>query len=133
MKILTLYGPPGTGKTTMARVLARQCGYETREINGSDIRSPAQLLDLMKNGLTNNSHYGSEEKPVCLIVDEVDGALQGGLGGGFSHITDFLKKCIYRTKSSQKQEEDDPEIVEEGLSIEKSSKKKKDNTFDLHL
>lgn len=26
-KILMIYGPPGTGKSTMAKVLARQCGY----------------------------------------------------------------------------------------------------------
>jgi replication-associated recombination protein RarA len=40
-KILTLYGPPGTGKSTIAKVLSKICGYESREINASDIRSPA--------------------------------------------------------------------------------------------
>ena len=34
-KILMLYGPPGTGKTTLAKVLARQVGYEVREVNAS--------------------------------------------------------------------------------------------------
>jgi chromosome transmission fidelity protein 18 len=27
-RVLLLYGPPGTGKSTMARFLARHCGYE---------------------------------------------------------------------------------------------------------
>ena len=132
-KILTLYGPPGTGKTTMARVLARQCGYETREINGSDVRSPAQLLDQIKNGLTNNSHYGAEEKPVCLIIDEVDGALQGGIGGGFSQITDFLKKCLLKTKSAAPKDDDSGDQLEEDeqQTIQKTKKKKKDNSFEL--
>jgi chromosome transmission fidelity protein 18 len=39
-KVIILYGPPGTGKSTLARVLARMSGYEPREINGSDLRSP---------------------------------------------------------------------------------------------
>jgi hypothetical protein len=60
----------------------------------------------MKNGLTNNSHYGSEEKPVCLIVDEVDGALAGGVGAGFNVITDFLKKCIFKTKMDKDKDEE---------------------------
>ena len=38
-KILMLYGQPGTGKSTLARVLARQVGYEIREVNASDKRS----------------------------------------------------------------------------------------------
>jgi len=37
--ILLLYGPPGTGKSTMARVLAKHCGYEPLEINASDERT----------------------------------------------------------------------------------------------
>ena len=51
-KLITLYGPPGTGKSTMARVLAKQCGYEARAINASDKRSPTDLIDAMKNALS---------------------------------------------------------------------------------
>lgn len=65
----------------MARVLAKQCGYEPRAINASDKRSPADLIDAMKNALSSNSHFsGGSSKPVCLIVDEVDGAVNGGIG-----------------------------------------------------
>ena len=90
----------------MARVLAKQSGYETREINGSDVRSPSQLLDLIKTALTVDSHFGTlengektrENKPVCLIVDEIDGALAGGLNHGFNLITDFFQKCMQTSR-----------------------------------
>ena len=84
-KGVILYGPPGTGKSTMARVLARQCGYETQEVNASDVRTGDQLVGLIKNSLTTNAHFSktgfvnaAKKKPVCLILDEIDGALGGG-------------------------------------------------------
>ena len=90
-KILMLYGPPGTGKSTLARVLARQVGYEVREVNASDKRNGEELVNEIKNAITTNAHFnrtgfsndknknGDEgKKPVCLILDEIDGALGGG-------------------------------------------------------
>ena len=74
--MLTLHGPPGTGKTTMAKVLAKRCGYEIRHINASDIRSGDQLLLAIKDAMTNDSYFDSSKpKPCCLIIDEVDGAV----------------------------------------------------------
>ena len=85
-----LYGPAGTGKSTLARVLARQVGYETREVNASDKRSGYALTDEIKNAITTNAHFNKSgysfaksknddsKKPVCLILDEIDGALGGG-------------------------------------------------------
>lgn len=46
-RVLMLFGPPGTGKSTMARVLAAQCGYQTQQVNASDVRNGQQLVTLI--------------------------------------------------------------------------------------
>lgn len=51
-KLLALYGPPGTGKSTLARVVAKLCGYAVREINASDTRSPDELIKIIKAAAT---------------------------------------------------------------------------------
>ena len=114
-KILMLYGPPGTGKSTMARVLARQCGYETQEVNASDVRTGTQLVEKIKNSLSTNAHFNKEgysreqsKKPVCLILDEIDGALGGGADSndgqmaGLKQVADFLQKSIKEMEGSRK-------------------------------
>jgi chromosome transmission fidelity protein 18 len=56
-KVLLLYGPPGTGKSTMARVLARQCGYEPLEINASDERTGEQILNKIKSAISQDDFF----------------------------------------------------------------------------
>jgi Holliday junction resolvasome RuvABC ATP-dependent DNA helicase subunit len=53
-KVLMLYGPPGTGKSTMARVLANQCGYIPKIVNASDVRSGPDLIQIIRNSLEMN-------------------------------------------------------------------------------
>ena len=103
-RVLLLYGPPGTGKSTMARLLARHCGYESQEVNASDERTGTKILDKIKSAISQNDHFtikkfqgdSRQAKPVCLIVDEVDGALGSSLEGnrGITQIVQYLKKCI---------------------------------------
>ena len=93
-KILLLTGPPGLGKTTLAHVCAKQAGYEVQEINASDERSSGVVkgrvrdmvgtenvkgVDVKKDGEAKVRKAG---KPVCVIVDEVDGVVSGSGGSG---------------------------------------------------
>jgi chromosome transmission fidelity protein 18 len=50
-KVLLLHGPPGAGKSTLARVLAQHCKYNTIEINASDERTGDKILGRIKNAL----------------------------------------------------------------------------------
>ena len=118
-----LHGPPGTGKSTLAKFISNHCGYESRHINASDVRSSEQLLKCIKNGMTTDSHFdqlGSKNssKPCCLIIDEVDGAVAGGLTSqssddgsstkGFGHVVQTLNSCLQYSntiKSSIKDQE----------------------------
>ncbi|KAH7084347.1 hypothetical protein FB567DRAFT_528833 [Paraphoma chrysanthemicola] len=92
-KILLLTGPPGLGKTTLAHVCARQAGYEVQEINASDERSrdvvKGRIRDMVGtenvrgvNTSTANGKVRKAGKPVCVIVDEVDGVVGGSGGAG---------------------------------------------------
>lgn len=113
----------------MARVLAKMCGYEPLEINASDERTGNQILNRVKTAISRDNHFINKDsnlkaKPVCLIVDEVDGALGSTFDGdsskGVASIVDYLKKCITamnttntKSKVETLDSEDDDEIMEE--------------------
>ena len=91
-KLLVLTGPPGLGKTTLAHVCARQAGYEVMEINASDERSRDVVKGRIKECVGSENVKGinikdtagtsrKARKPVCVIVDEVDGVVSGSSGG----------------------------------------------------
>ncbi|KAI1824000.1 hypothetical protein F4861DRAFT_284937 [Xylaria intraflava] len=93
-KILMLTGPPGLGKTTLAHVCARQAGYEVMEINASDDRSRDVVKTRIRTSLGTENvktvqhskiQTGKQAKlarPVCIVVDEVDGVVAGAGGSG---------------------------------------------------
>ncbi|KFH44560.1 Chromosome transmission fidelity protein-like protein [Hapsidospora chrysogenum ATCC 11550] len=92
-KILMLTGPPGLGKTTLAHVCAKQAGYEVIEVNASDDRSRDVVRNRIRTSLGTetvktvaNRKAGDvpqkPARPVCVVVDEVDGAVTGSGGSG---------------------------------------------------
>ncbi|KAL6160763.1 Chromosome transmission fidelity protein 18 [Exserohilum turcicum] len=117
-KVLLLTGPPGLGKTTLAHVCARQAGYEVQEINASDERSgnvvKGRIRDMVGtenvrgiNTSTANGKVRKAGKPVCVVVDEVDGVVgSGGSGeGGFiKALIDLINLDEKNTKALGQQQ-----------------------------
>ncbi|KAH0371235.1 P-loop containing nucleoside triphosphate hydrolase protein, partial [Aureobasidium melanogenum] len=113
-KVLLLTGPPGLGKTTLAHVCAKQAGYEVQEINASDERSRDVVKGRIRDMVGTENVRGVDQKtasgkirkagkPVCVIVDEVDGVVggSGGAGeGGF--IKALLDLVALDTRNSNK-------------------------------
>ncbi|KAF2837359.1 hypothetical protein M501DRAFT_995968 [Patellaria atrata CBS 101060] len=134
-KILMLTGPPGLGKTTLAHVCAKQAGYEVQEINASDERSSAIVKGRIKDMLGTENVRGVNIKnadgkvrkagrPVCVVVDEVDGVVSGSGGSGEGG---FIKALIDLINLDQKNSQ--------GLSAQDSTtgskRKKKGDRFRL--
>lgn len=105
-KILMLTGPPGLGKTTLAHVCARQAGYEVMEINASDERSSDVVKNRIRTSVGTKSvkgvstitskagHVQNIARPLCVVVDEVDGVVGGsgasGEGGFIKALIDLI-------------------------------------------
>ena len=77
-KTILLHGPPGIGKTTIALASTRSMGFEPLEINASQsMRSFADVEHLVQSCQYTRSILSlirNDEKPVCLILDEIDGS-----------------------------------------------------------
>ncbi|KAI1774099.1 hypothetical protein F4818DRAFT_420855 [Hypoxylon cercidicola] len=126
-KILMLTGPPGLGKTTLAHVCARQAGYEVMEINASDDRSRDVVKNRIRTSLgTENvktvqqskSQDGKQKvvRPVCVVVDEVDGVVTGSGGSGEGG---FIKALMDLITTGEKN------ASEQGTSTQYSGRRKK--------
>lgn len=132
-KILLLTGPPGLGKTTLAHVCARQAGYEVQEINASDERSrdvvKGRIRDMVGTenvrGVNTNTAGGKVRKagkPVCVVVDEVDGVVGGSGGGGEGGFVKALIDLINLDEKNSK-------MV--GQQMTGTSKKRRGDKFRL--
>lgn len=111
-KILLLTGPPGLGKTTLAHVCARQAGYGVMEINASDDRSRDVVKNRIRTSLgtetvrtvSNRKDGGAQNKsakPVCVVVDEVDGVVTGSGGSGEGGFVKALIDLILLDQKNQ--------------------------------
>ncbi|KAF1757927.1 hypothetical protein GCK72_014384 [Caenorhabditis remanei] len=72
-KMLLISGPAGLGKSTLARVVARQAGYATIDVNASDARTVADLNKVLEGAVKTSRTLDADQRPACLILDEIDG------------------------------------------------------------
>lgn len=113
-KTVLLSGPPGIGKTSIATIVAHECGFELLELNASDTRSKKMLQTGLKDVLgTQALHFGagaSDKMRLAkrvVVMDEVDG-MSGGDRGGTAELIQLIKKsktpiiCICNDRQSQK-------------------------------
>ncbi|GFF32649.1 chromosome transmission fidelity protein 18 [Aspergillus lentulus] len=130
-KVLLLCGPPGLGKTTLAHVCAKQAGYEVLEINASDDRSKDVVKGRIRDALGTenvkgvNVEVGDRKvrkagRPVCVVVDEVDGVVSGSGSGGEGG---FMKALIDLVLLDQKN------MARSADQNAKNGKKRKGDTF----
>ena len=88
-KCVLLAGPPGVGKTSAAHLIAKELGFEVVELNSSNNRNKKSVSEnfgdiLNTTSIVNKNDGISKTRKRVLIMDELDGADQGG-------ITEFMK------------------------------------------
>ena len=88
-------GPPGIGKTSSVRVLTRNKGYRTFELNASDKRNKDTInnsVGFLMNNTTLSSIDNSTMTKNIIIMDEVDGMAGNEDKGGIKALIDIVKK-----------------------------------------
>ncbi|KAJ6713084.1 P-LOOP CONTAINING NUCLEOSIDE TRIPHOSPHATE HYDROLASES SUPERFAMILY PROTEIN [Salix purpurea] len=113
--------PPGLGKTTLAHVAAKHCGYRVVEINASDDRSSSTIETKILDVVQMNSVM-ADSRPKCLVIDEIDGALNDGKG-----VVEVLLKMV----SSERKTDTGKENVTKGEQSGRVSSKKGQKTASL--
>lgn len=101
-KIALLAGKPGLGKSTLAHIIARHAGYEVREMNASDDRTVDSFKQKLENGTQMTSVLNRDNRPNCIIFDEIDGAplpsIEYLIRFVSGQVTEKSKKGVHKKK-----------------------------------
>ncbi len=93
-KVLFLIGSSGIGKTKMCEVLLNEYNYRVMEYNSSELRSQKRITEVLEKSLTYRNVFEmmeEENKPVGILIDEIEGLIGTGDKGGFAEFLDILK------------------------------------------
>ena len=94
-RAVIISGPPGIGKTSSVRVLTKNKGYRTFELNASDKRNKDTInnsVGFLMNNTTLSSIDNSTMTKNIIIMDEVDGMAGNEDKGGIKALIDIVKK-----------------------------------------
>ena len=94
-KVLLIIGNSGTGKTQLAEILLKEYNYEKIELNSTDVRSQKKISDFLKKTLTFKNvvdMFNSGNKPIGLLIDEIDTICKLSDKGGFNEFLSILKQ-----------------------------------------
>lgn len=95
-KVALIAGPAGTGKTTLATVIAQQAGYSIAEVNASDDRNVADFEKRIEEAVRTVKTLDVDSKPICLLLDEIDGTPIESIRLLCKVVNKTGKKCIRR-------------------------------------
>jgi len=91
-KAIFLYGGNGNGKTSSVYALAKELNYELIELNSSDSRKQANMVELLENAINQGSLFGTNK---IILLDELDGLSGVKDRGAVSAIAKIIPKSNY--------------------------------------
>jgi len=94
-KVLLIIGPTGIGKTILADIILKEYNYEKIELNSTDLRSQKKIGDFLKKSLTYKNvidMFNDGNKPVGILLDEIDTICKLSDKGGFTEFLSILKQ-----------------------------------------
>ena len=95
-----LYGEPSTGKTYFINEIIKELEYDMIYYNASDIRNKSVIETITKNNMADRNiidMFYKKNKPIVIVMDEIDGMNNGDEGG----INALIK--LIRPKKTKKQ------------------------------
>jgi len=95
-----VYGNPGAGKTTFVKNILKELNYDVITFDAGDIRNKTIIEGITHNSMSVNniiSLFHKKNKPIAILMDEIDGMNNGDKGG----INALIK--LIRPKKTKKQ------------------------------